>query len=188
VSNPYSMPQAELVERINDDTYMPKFFSLNGRIGRVRYWSYGFLAGLLMMPVMILCFGLGAWSSMMAGTSTGASGGVLGMIVGYGVYFATIIILARRRLHDLGKSGWLAILAIIPLVQIIVGLWLLFAPGEEVANDYGPRPAPNTTGVIIVAWIVPVFIVLAGILAAISIPAYKAYTDKAQAAQMRDGQ
>lgn len=186
MSNPYSMPQADLVEPTSDDTYMPKFFSLNGRIGRVRYLAYGIGAGLLMMPVMFLTIGLGAMSGMMA--DSGAGGGLLGMVIGYGLYFAVTIILARRRFHDMGKSGWLSILAIIPLVQIVVGLWLLFGPGDEGANEYGPAPAKNTTGVLILAWSLPVLIVLGGILAAISIPAYKDYTDRARAAQMQDSQ
>ncbi|MGW8390374.1 DUF805 domain-containing protein [Pseudoduganella sp. HUAS MS19] len=186
MSNPYSMPQSKLTERVSDDTYMPKFLSLNGRIGRVRYFAYGFLAGLLMLPVMFLTIGMGALSGMMA--DAGAGGGMLGMVIGYGLYFAVTIILARRRLHDMGKSGWLSILAIIPLVQIIVGLWLLFGPGDEGANEYGPAPAKNTTGVLILAWSMPVIIVVGGILAAISIPAYKDYTERARAAQMQDSQ
>ena len=83
---------------------------------------------------------------------------------------------------------FLLFIAAVPLVQIVVGLWLLFGPGDEGANEYGPAPAKNTTGVLILAWSLPVLIVLGGILAAISIPAYKDYTDRARAAQMQDSQ
>ncbi|KQV44909.1 hypothetical protein ASE26_13200 [Duganella sp. Root198D2] len=178
------MPQSDLAERAGDETYMPKFFALNGRIGRVRYWSYSFLAGLLMMPVLFLVVVVGVLSGIM--TSPGAASTMFGLLI-WGMYLAITIILARRRFHDMGKSGWLSILAIIPIVQIGIGLWLLFAPGDDCANDYGPQPAPNTTGVLVVAWIVPVLIVVGGILAAVSIPAYKDYTDRARAAQMQEG-
>jgi uncharacterized membrane protein YhaH (DUF805 family) len=185
VSNPYSMPQSELTEPASNETYMPKFFALNGRIGRVRYLGYGVAAGLLMMPVMMLTMGLGAITGGVGGS--GARGGVFGMLIGYGLYFALTFILARRRFNDLGKSGWLGLLMIIPLVNVIVGLWLLFGPGDQGENEYGPAPAPNTTGVIILAWLMPIFAII-GILAAIAIPAYSDYTAKARAAQVQTGQ
>jgi uncharacterized membrane protein YhaH (DUF805 family) len=179
------MPQSELTEPVGNETYTPKFFSLDGRIGRVRYLAYGIGAGLLMMPVMFLTMGLGAITGSVA--DSGAGGSVLGMLLGYGLYFAATFILARRRFNDLGKSGWLGLLMIIPVVNIIIGLWLLFGSGDAGSNEYGPAPGPNTTGVIILAWMLPVIFVV-GILAAVSIPAYKDYTDKARAAQMQNGQ
>lgn len=45
-----------------------------------------------------------------------------------------------RRMHDLGQSGWLALILLIPLLNII-GLGLLFARGMPYANRYGPPPA-----------------------------------------------
>lgn len=46
-----------------------------------------------------------------------------------------------RRCHDLGWSGWWILLRLIPIVGLIQGLWLLFAPGEEGENEYGAQPA-----------------------------------------------
>lgn len=45
-----------------------------------------------------------------------------------------------RRLHDLGKSGWLTLLIFIPVVNAILGIILLFKPGNREANQYGPPP------------------------------------------------
>ncbi|HEY0587794.1 MAG TPA: DUF805 domain-containing protein [Pseudoduganella sp.] len=183
MSNPYSMPQAELVERTSDDTYMPKFFSLDGRIGRVRYFAYGIGAGLLMIPAVVLLALLGAL------LGNGANGSLAGSVIAYILYFVAILSQVRRRLHDLNKSGWMGLLLFVPLVNIIFGLWLLFGRGDEGANEYGPAPAPNTTGVIVVAWILPVImIIMFSIIAAVSIPAYQEYTARARAAQMQDGQ
>jgi len=45
-----------------------------------------------------------------------------------------------RRLHDIGKSGWMVLIAFIPLIGVF---WLLFllvtdsSPGE---NQYGKNP------------------------------------------------
>ena len=46
--------------------------------------------------------------------------------------------LSARRLHDLGQSGWLILIAFIPLVGIFFGLWMLFAGGQPNPNRYGP--------------------------------------------------
>ena len=45
-----------------------------------------------------------------------------------------------KRLHDLNKSGWLWLLALIPLVNLFFGIYLLFGKGTEGANDYGDPP------------------------------------------------
>lgn len=188
MTNPYSMPQAQLTEPVSNETYMPKFFSVNGRIGRVRYIAYSMGAGLLMLPLMFLLLGgIGAFS-VVGGLAAGAGASVLGMLAFYALSFAVSIILARRRLHDMNKTGWLSVLVLIPLVNVFAILWLLFGSGDADANDFGPAPAPNTTGVVILAWSMPVLAVVMGILAAIAIPAYSDYAAKAQAAQLEAGQ
>lgn len=55
--------------------------------------------------------------------------------------------LVVRRLHDTGYSGWFALLiiviAFIPFINFlnfVVGLYLLFAPGQIGANKYGHQP------------------------------------------------
>ena len=42
-----------------------------------------------------------------------------------------------KRLHDLGQSGWLILLCLVPIANVGVGLWLLFGPGEKGFNRYG---------------------------------------------------
>lgn len=190
MSNPYSMPQSELAEVASDDTYMPKFFALSGRIGRVRYLGYSFAAGLLMFPVMIvLMVAAGMFTSAVgaAGGRGAAAGlGIMSMVVITGLSLAVTFILARRRLNDLGQTGWLGLLVLIPLIGLIFWLWLIFGPGDSDRNEYGPAPAPNTTGVIVLAWLLPVLmIVIIGIMASVAIPAYSQYVQKARAMQMQ---
>lgn len=171
------MPQAELTEPIGDETYMPEFFALDGRIGRLRYWAYSVGWGLLFVAVMALI----GFVSAMAGHPDIAGSTALSVISTV-ASFVLIISLARRRLNDLGKSGWLACLMLIPLVSFIVALWLLFGPGDDEANEYGPAPGPNSTGVKILGWVAPIIVV--GIIAAVAIPAYSAYVAKARSAQL----
>ena len=48
-----------------------------------------------------------------------------------------------RRLHDIGKKGWIILLTLIPLVNIVVGLiifiWTL-KDSDPATNQFGPSP------------------------------------------------
>ncbi len=54
----------------------------------------------------------------------------------------SIVILKAQvsRFHDLGWAGWAILLMFIPLVDILVFLFLLLAPGEKTRNLYGEPP------------------------------------------------
>ena len=45
-----------------------------------------------------------------------------------------------RRIHDLGKNGWLVLLVFIPIVNFFFMLWLFFAKGQIGDNVFGPAP------------------------------------------------
>jgi uncharacterized membrane protein YhaH (DUF805 family) len=50
---------------------------------------------------------------------------------------------AVRRLHDVGKSGWLLIGMIIPVVNIVIGIMLLIyylKDSDRNPNKFGPSP------------------------------------------------
>lgn len=56
------------------------------------------------------------------------------------LYLASIAITmsaAVRRLHDFNKTGWLALLFLIPLINLILGLFLIFKKGDSGKNNYG---------------------------------------------------
>ncbi len=175
MNNPYNAPGADLSGHGgNDQPYQPKVFAMNGRIGRVRYIAYS------MCITIALLFGL----MIIAGVMAVAMGGGEGMMVMmallfYVPMFAVGFIMAIRRVHDMGHSGWLSLLILVPLAN----LWLLFAPGTQGANAYGPPPVKNSTGVIIAAFSPILFAFVIGILAAIAMPAYQGYMMKAKAAQ-----
>ena len=51
------------------------------------------------------------------------------------------ITLSVRRLHDVGKSGWMFLLMVIPLVNLIlIILWFIVDAGQPHANSYGDVP------------------------------------------------
>ncbi|USH01405.1 DUF805 domain-containing protein [Grimontia kaedaensis] len=49
-----------------------------------------------------------------------------------------------RRLHDIGKSGWWALLALIPIVGSLVLLYFHTKDSEEGDNLYGSNPKLNS--------------------------------------------
>ena len=177
MNNPYTATTADLSNPGGAEaTYQPKVFAMKGRIGRVRYIAYSM--GLNMAAMLVLMVVGGILAVVMGLSGADPSMFVLLAFVFYIPLFAIGFILAIRRAHDMGHSGWLSLLILVPLAN----LWFLFAPGTPTANEYGPKPVPNTTGVIIAAFSPLIVAVLFGVLAAISIPAYKAYQDKARAA------
>lgn len=44
-----------------------------------------------------------------------------------------------RRLHDTGKSGWLYLLTLIPLINLIL-IYFYLLDSQPGANQYGPNP------------------------------------------------
>lgn len=61
------------------------------------------------------------------------------------------------RCHDLGWSGWMSLLQLVPLANSVFFLLLLFLPGQAHENDYGDPPPPTTWGSVIVGIAVVVF-------------------------------
>lgn len=176
-NTPYSPPRAPVRDKQVDYAEV-KIFSARGRIGRVRYLAYSF--GFMMLGFIIL--------SILVGIATAAAGPAMAMTV----YFSGLVMLmvvsvffGIQRLHDLDKSGWFYLIMLIPLVGIFFSFYLIFTSGTKGINRYGNPPPPNSGGVVLVAWLVPVFIMLLGIIAAIAIPQYQKYMEKAKQAQIQ---
>ena len=172
--NPYASPSAQVADTVADAEYGEiRIFSTRGRLGRVRYLGYGIGLGLLISFVMGILAGVAA-----AAGSAAAPIAAIIVVVGYVALFAMQIVLTIQRAHDFNSSGWLALLGLVPLVNLI----FLFIPGTKGENRFGKQPPPNTAGVIILACILPLIAVV-GIVAAISIPAYQDYTLRAQVSE-----
>ncbi len=174
MNNPYNAPTADL-SRAGEvhETYMPSMFQMKGRIGRVRYIGYAMGMTIIFGLVMALVMGL---LTMLSPTL-----GLVGMVL-YIPMLVLGVILAIRRFHDLGKSGWFALLIIIPIVNFFVSLWLIFGAGSPAANGYGLPPAKNTKGVILLACLTPV-VSIAFIVAMQQIPAFAALMGQPAASQ-----
>jgi len=120
--------------------------SFGGRIGRTEFVVY-----LLVWHAVV---GLGASVAslaLLAPVIAFAEGSALVNAAVFGfaalaaaVYGLGVASFGVRRLHDLGRSGWWMLLALVPLVNLALGAALLLAPGtagENVHGARGPTPA-----------------------------------------------
>ena len=110
---------------------LKQYADFNGRARRTEYW---------MFILFNIFFALAAaMLDNLIGTANPSGYGII-----YGLYAFAIFIpglaVSIRRLHDVGKSGWMILIGIIPLIG---GIWLLVLmvsdsnPGE---NQYGENP------------------------------------------------
>jgi uncharacterized membrane protein YhaH (DUF805 family) len=165
--NPYAAPRTNVSRADSAEEYGEvKLFSAEGRLGRVRYIGYTF--GLTLLIALVV----GMASALGGAVSPSAALVVAG--VGYIAIIVVQILLTIQRSHDMNVTGWLCLISLIPLAALV--FWLV--PGTRGENNYGKPPPPNTTGAVILACILPV-IMIVGIVAAIAIPAYQDYVQRA---------
>lgn len=169
-ANPYQVPRSNLDRHVQGDYSEVKAFSTKGRIGRLRYLAYSMGYGML---IYLIVAALGVGLAAM-GMPKEAVIGVLG--IGYVLLIVFTIMLTIQRAHDFNTTGWITVLSLVPLV----GLIFLFIPGTDGENRFGKKTPPNPRGMI--WWILIPIIAITGIMAAVAIPAYQAYVNKAQAA------
>lgn len=174
--NPYEAPQGDLGDSSTGYGDV-KLLKASGRIGRVRYLAHAMLLGLIGYAIMLPGVGLIATGN----TALAIVGGLIA-VGGYIFIFYASIVCGIQRLHDLNQSGWLILLMFIPIANIVLIIFMLFVRGTQGVNKWGNPPPPNKTWNIVLACIFPVFTVV-GILAAIALPAYQSYTERAQQAE-----
>lgn len=167
--SPYAPPQAQVGEQLPEFGEL-KYFSAQGRIGRVRYLGWSMALILAFIPVFAVVGGLASIAAPV-GVLLGAAV-VIGMIV-------VTVFFGIQRLHDIGWSGWLWLLNFVPVIGSVMALLMLLLPGTAGANRYGPPPPPNSRGVLFLAWGSILLPFLIGIGAAVSIPAYQDYVKRA---------
>lgn len=164
VVSPYAPPQSAVGETMPEYGEL-RVFTTDGRIGRLRYLAWS-LSLILLLTAGAVLVGIGYAITPAIGYLLGAVGLIAAMVVG--------VQIGVQRLHDIGWSGWLYLLALIPYLGSVFSLVIMVMPGSSGANRFGAPPPENTRAVKILAglWLlVPVL----GILAAIALPAYQDY-------------
>ena len=115
---------------------LQEIFTAEGRLNRLGYIKY--------MIFLAIIGGGGVFiTSSMATFLTGDPTGMLVKIVTaiWGIAAAVgNLMLMIRRLHDLGKSGYFAIISLVPVVGFIFSIYLFCAAGQVGSNQYGEDP------------------------------------------------
>ena len=152
--SPYAPPRASVGESQAEFATL-KPFSVEGRIGRLRFLAWTMVLSLVTLPIVgvfaLLALGL------VSGDST--TGLIIGGIFAFFLFVAFLIVsilFSVQRLHDIGWSGWLWLLNLVPFVGSFFPLVIMVVPGNTGTNRYGPPPPPNSTAVKVLCslWIV----------------------------------
>ncbi|MEN5312495.1 DUF805 domain-containing protein [Pseudomonas koreensis] len=160
--SPYAPPRADVGESLPPFAVL-KPFSVEGRIGRLRFLAWTMVLSLVTLPIVgvFALIGLG----LVSGDTT--TGLIIGGIFAFFLFLGFIIVsilFSVQRLHDIGWSGWLWLLNLVPFVGSFFPLVIMVMPGNTGANRYGPPPPPNSTAVKVLCslWIVFFALVFAG--------------------------
>jgi uncharacterized membrane protein YhaH (DUF805 family) len=106
-------------------TCFTKFADFKGRAGRPEFWWFFlFQIGVYLVAGLIhdMVYGLAVLALLLPALAVGA-----------------------RRLHDIGKSAWWLLIALIPLVGLLL-LYFAAQPGTPGSNEYGDSPAGSNAG------------------------------------------
>lgn len=158
--------------------------SPSGRFGRLSYLGWNML---MSFSILIIIGIIAAFSPGLLADPTTMTGSSMLATVLIGIAYIVLLyfsfVFTIRRLHDRNHIGWLSLLILVPGINLVFILYLIFAKGDDRSNQYGPRR--NTKGwEKVLAWIYILIFPLA-FLAAIALPAYQDYVTRAQQAQMK---
>ena len=148
-ASPYAPPRAAVGDDLPEYAEL-KIFTIHGRIGRLRYLAWT----LVLTVAMLVASGILATAGFAVATASPTAGIILGSLLGFALFVAIVWVSVQigvQRLHDLGWSGWLYLLNLVPLVNSIFPLLLLVLPGNTGANQYGAPPPRNSTAVKVLA-------------------------------------
>lgn len=143
--SPYAPPRAAVGEPLPEFATL-KVFTLDGRIGRLRLLAWTLVLTIAFLAVSSVLLVAGLVIATSAPTTAIILGALVGLVV-LAVSFWVNVQITVQRLHDLGWSGWLWFLHLVPVVNSIFPILLLVLPGNTGANRYGAPPPPNSRAV-----------------------------------------
>lgn len=108
------------------------YANFNGRARRSEYWYF------ILFNILFAC------GAMLLDNLLGIAMDKTGYGPIYLIYTLFVLIpglaLIARRLHDVGKSGWMFLIVFIPLAGAIWMLILLTTDSQPGSNQWGPNP------------------------------------------------
>lgn len=121
--------------------FKAEYFTTQGRLNRRAYIFISIkLFFMSLIPYLLLGISV---SLMSAGSESANLLGLFLILPSFALIVPFVVasfMVGARRCHDLGHSGWMVFLTVIPYVNIIFGLYILFFRGTVGANQYGEDP------------------------------------------------
>jgi len=105
---------------------LKQYVDFNGRARRQEYWMFILFNIIFSIATMVIDSVIGTY---------GAINGIYALAV-----FLPGLAVGVRRLHDIGKSGWMMLVLLIPLAGPIWLLVLMATEGTRGENEYGADP------------------------------------------------
>ena len=114
---------------------LKEFFTFSGRLNRLRFLGYDAIVTVFLLLLKAVIENVDNTVTL-----------VLLLIL---VIISTVsaISICVRRLHDIELSGWFALIKLIPIVNFILDLILIFKKGTDGPNEYGEDPLNTFYGV-----------------------------------------
>ena len=105
-----------------------KFATFTGRARRPEFWWFSLFSFVSNIAISFVEFvALGYWGEY----------SFISTLYSFALLIPSLAVGARR-LHDIGKSGWWQLIALIPLIGWIILIIWFAKKGDEGANAYGP--------------------------------------------------
>jgi uncharacterized membrane protein YhaH (DUF805 family) len=119
---------------------LKKYAVFSGRSRRMEYWYF-------VLFNIIVSIVLGVIDGLLGTSGSYAGAGLLSGIYGLAVLIPSLAVTVRR-LHDIDRSGWWILIALVPLIGVIVLLVFALLEGTPGDNQYGPNPKGATARVV----------------------------------------
>ena len=114
------------------DCLTKKYACFSGRARRQEYWLFvlfNIIAGIIINVI----------GGVLAGATGVEAFAYLGAIYSLALLIPGFAVFVRR-MHDIGKSGWWFLIALVPFVGVIVLIVFCCLDSKPGDNDYGPNP------------------------------------------------
>ena len=106
---------------------LKKYADFKGRSQRKEYWMFTLFNLLAFFVLSIVGSVLGDQAELLTG------------IYSLGVLLPSVAVTVRR-LHDIGRSGWWALLMVVPVVGALILVIFALQDSQAEENEYGPNP------------------------------------------------
>lgn len=100
---------------------LTKYVDFGGRAGRPEFWWFFLFQFIVAIVASFL-------------------GDIVSSIAGLALLLPALAVGARR-LHDIGRSGWLQLIVLVPLIGILVLIYFWVQPGSPESNAHGELAA-----------------------------------------------